>query len=44
MIFVYYVVCCILCTRTKINELLTHSVMCLTIILREKNIYNHSNL
>ena len=42
MLYVYYVVCCILCTRTEINDLLT--TFCLTIIPREKNIYNHSNL
>ena len=41
MIYIYYVVCCILCTRTEINELLT--TFCY-VIPREKNIYNHSNL
>ena len=40
MLYVYYVVCCMFCGQNY----WPHSVICLTIIPREKNIYNHSNL
>ena len=44
MIDIYYVVCCILCTRTEINELLTTFCYVFNNNTTWEIIYNHSNL